>query len=68
MLLIETHKEQIIEEQEYWFNTKTGQVEEGKQTLAFYRIGPFRTRSEAEHALETLARRSNDWKEEDQED
>jgi len=68
MLLIETHKEQIIEEQEYWFNTKTGQVEEGKQTLAFYRIGPFSTRSEAEHALETLAKRSSEWKEEDQKD
>jgi hypothetical protein len=68
MLIIETHKEQIIEEQEYWFNTKTGEVEQGKQTLAFYRIGPFKTRGEAEHALETLAKRSSEWKEEEQED
>jgi hypothetical protein len=44
------------------------QVEVGKQALAIYRIGPFHTRVEAEHALETLRARSEDWFKEDQED
>ncbi len=53
---------------EYWFNTKTGLVEEGKQALALYRIGPFATRKEAELALETQKLRSQNWTEEDQEE
>ena len=41
----------------------------GKQALALYRIGPFRTRTEAENAMQTLKERSIDWdKEEQQED
>ncbi len=53
-------------EQEFWFNTKTGQVEVGKQTLAVYRIGPFKTRQEAEKAFEILRSRSERWQEEDE--
>jgi hypothetical protein len=53
---------------EFWFNTKTGLVEEGKQVLALYRIGPFATRLEAEQALETLKKRSQSWAEDDQEE
>ncbi len=56
------------EQPEFWFNTKTGLVEEGKQVLALYRIGPFATRLEAEHALEILKQRSKTWTEEDQEE
>jgi hypothetical protein len=56
------------QEQEFWFNTKTMQVEVGKQVLALYRVGPFHTRAEAEHALETLRSRSEQWSKEDQED
>lgn len=50
---------------EYWFNTKTNQVEVGKQSIAIYRIGPFATRLEAEQALQTLAERSKAWSEEE---
>ena len=53
-------------EQEFWFNTKTGEVEVGKQTLAVYRIGPFQTRQEAERAYEILKARSEKWDEEDE--
>jgi len=53
---------------EFWFNTKTGLVEEGKHVLALYRIGPFATREEAEQALETLKKRSQSWAEQDQEE
>jgi hypothetical protein len=61
---------QISEEQkpEYWFNTKTSLVEEGKQALALYRIGPFATRIEAENALQTLRARSDAWAEEDEQE
>lgn len=56
-------------ETEYWFNTKTNQVEVGKQSIAVYRVGPFSTRSEAEHALEILAAKAKSWREEqDRED
>ena len=56
------------EQPEFWFNTKTGLVEEGKQVIALYRIGPFATRLEAENALEILKQRSKTWTEEDQEE
>ena len=51
--------------QEFWFNTKTLQVEVGKQTLALYRIGPFKTRDEAERAYDILKARSQKWDEEE---
>jgi hypothetical protein len=44
------------------------QVEEGKQTLALYRVGPFATFQEAQNALETISNRSKDWAEEDSEE
>jgi len=53
-------------EQEFWFNTKTGEVEVGKQTLAVYRIGPFSSREEAQKAYEILKNRSEKWDEEDE--
>ena len=53
------------EPREYWFNTKTGEVEIGKQVVAIYRIGPFATFEEAKNALATLAERSQSWRNED---
>jgi cell division septation protein DedD len=55
-------------ETEYWFNTKTNQVEVGKQSFAIYRIGPFGSRAEAEQALNIVADKSKDWKEADDRD
>jgi hypothetical protein len=62
--------QQISEEHktEFWFNTKTSLVEEGKQALALHRIGPFNTRVEAENALQTLKARSDAWTEEDEQE
>jgi len=51
---------------EYWFNTKTNEVEEGKQSIAYYRIGPFATRAEAERAYEIIKERNEKLDEEDQ--
>ncbi|MFM6971035.1 MAG: SPOR domain-containing protein [Rhodoluna sp.] len=51
--------------QEFWFNTRTNQVEVGKQTLAIYRLGPFASRQEAERAPEIIAARAAEWREEE---
>lgn len=51
---------------EYWYNTKTGEVEAGKQSIAPYLIGPFHTIAEAENAWETVRQRSAAWAEEDE--
>ncbi|MFF8817893.1 MULTISPECIES: methionine aminopeptidase [Leucobacter] len=55
-------------EETYWFNSKTGEVEEGPQSLAIYRIGPFKTRDEARRAPQLLAERAREWNEEDEEE
>ncbi|MGO3146937.1 MAG: methionine aminopeptidase [Leucobacter sp.] len=52
----------------YWFNTRTNEVEEGPQSLAIYRIGPFDTRAEAERALDVVAERAKAWNDEDAEE
>lgn len=54
------------QEAEYWFNTHTGQVEVGKQSLALYRLGPFQTRQEAERAPEVIAQRAAAWRAEEE--
>jgi len=52
---------------EYWFNTRTGKVETGKQTLALYRLGPFATLEEAERAPQIIADRAKAWREDEEE-
>ena len=49
----------------YWYNTRTGQVEEGPQSLGIDRIGPFKTREEAENGPAKLQERAREWAEED---
>lgn len=51
---------------QYWFNTQTGQVEVGKQSLAVYRLGPFATRAEAERAPQIIADRAAAWRAEEE--
>ncbi|MCO5293805.1 MAG: hypothetical protein M9882_02710 [Homoserinimonas sp.] len=53
---------------EWWFNSRTGEVEEGPQSLSLDRIGPFKSREEASRALEIISQRARDWAEEDQAD
>jgi hypothetical protein len=53
---------------EFWFNTKTGLVEVGKQSAAVFRFGPFATRAEALKAIELQKARSKAWREESEED
>ncbi|GAA1812720.1 SPOR domain-containing protein [Agromyces neolithicus] len=49
----------------YWYNMKTGEVEQGFASPSVDRVGPFETRVEAEHALEKLRANSAKWAEED---
>ena len=57
-----------MEKVEYWFNTTTGEVEVGKQSLSVDRLGPFDSFNEAENALETIAKRAQALRDEDAED
>lgn len=52
--------------EEYWFNTKTNEVEIGKQSLSLDRLGPFATFEEARDALEIIARRAEALRKEDE--
>lgn len=54
------------EPKEYWFNTKTREVEVGKQVAALFRIGPFDSVEEAAKAPEILAARAKAWQAEDE--
>jgi hypothetical protein len=45
-------------EKQFWYNTKTMQVEEGPQSLAIYRIGPFETKEEAAAGLRLVLDRA----------
>lgn len=54
--------------EEYWFNTKTNEVEIGKQSLSLDRLGPFRTLEEAKNALEIVSRRAKALRQEEAED
>lgn len=49
----------------YWYNSRTGDIEEGPQSLSVDRIGPFATRDEAARANEIVAERARAWREED---
>ena len=54
-------------EKQFWFNTKTMQVEEGPQSLAIYRIGPFLTKEEAAAGLNVVLERAEKMRAEDEE-
>lgn len=46
---------------QWWFNHKTGEVEEGPLSLGSDRDGPFGSRADAERALHIIAERSRQW-------
>ena len=50
---------------QWWFNSKTKQVEFGRLSPAPHRIGPFDSEEEARRAEETVAERAERWKSED---
>ncbi|MFD6055211.1 SPOR domain-containing protein [Agromyces sp. NPDC060279] len=52
-------------EHRFWYNMRTGEVEQGFVSPSADRVGPFDTRQEAEHALEKLRANSEKWAAED---
>ncbi|MBF0671182.1 MAG: hypothetical protein IR160_01180 [Salinibacterium sp.] len=51
---------------EWWYNTRTGEVEEGMKSSVVDRAGPFPSREEAARAPEIIAARSRQWAEEEE--
>jgi hypothetical protein len=60
---MESHTNKI----EYFFNTTTGVVEEGRQSSWEHLLGPFATFEEASHAIDIASEKSNAWDDEDKE-
>jgi hypothetical protein len=54
-----------VEVAEFYYNLKTGEVEDGHQSTWTSLMGPYPTREEAEQALETARRRNEAWDEDD---
>jgi hypothetical protein len=52
-------------EHQFWYNMRTGEVEQGFVSASINRVGPFATREEAAHALEKLRENSAKWAAED---
>ncbi|MBN0042364.1 SPOR domain-containing protein [Cellulosimicrobium cellulans] len=52
-------------EDEYYFDTRTGEVHRGPSGSWSHRMGPYPTREAAQKALETARERSDAWDEED---
>ncbi|MFC8923975.1 SPOR domain-containing protein [Cellulosimicrobium sp. NPDC057127] len=50
---------------QYYFDTRTGEVHRGPSGSWSHRMGPYATREEAERALQTAHERSEAWDEED---
>jgi len=46
---------------EYWYNTRTGEVEKGKQSNSLDLAGPFRSAAEAAKAPEKIKANSERW-------
>lgn len=53
---------------EWFYNHKTGEVEEGAQSLRSDLDGPFASREDAARAPEIIAERSRKWAAEDERD
>lgn len=52
-------------ESKYWYNIRTGEVEFGFESPSVDRVGPFDSKEQAAHALETLRSNSERWASED---
>ena len=49
----------------WWYNLKSGAVEQGFQSPSVDRSGPYSSREEASHALEKMRENTRRWDEED---
>ena len=51
---------------EYWYNVNTHEIEEDAMSDWSQLIGPYKTRDEAEHALEKVKARNEAWEKGDE--
>lgn len=58
----------MAEDEQWWYNTRTGQVEQGRKSVWSDRAGPYRTREEAEGAPARIAANSRQWNEDERRD
>ena len=49
------------EDQQWWYNSRTGQTERGKMSNSIDRVGPFATEEEAKNAPGKLRENSQRW-------
>ena len=56
----------MTEDRQWWFNTRTKQVEQGRQSHYTDLMGPYETREAAAAALETAQKRTESWDEDDE--
>lgn len=49
------------EAEQWWYNHRTGEVEQGRQSLSMDRDGPYASREEALRAPEIAAERARAW-------
>lgn len=54
-----------MSDDQWWYNTRTGQVEHGMVSPAPDRAGPFATEAEAAKAPERIRENSRRWAEDD---
>lgn len=55
-------------QRQFWYNMRTGAVEQGMLSPSLDRVGPFNTHREAEHALDKLRENSAKWAADDAEE
>jgi hypothetical protein len=51
----------MADSEQWWYNHKTGEVEQGRQSLGLHRDGPYATKEEALRAPEIAKERSVAW-------
>lgn len=59
--------EPLDPEKAYYYNTRTGEVEQGYRSDWTVRMGPYRTREEAANALALAEQRNKAWEAADRE-
>ncbi len=53
---------------QWWYNHKTGEVEQGRQSLGSDRDGPFASEADAQRAPEIARERAKAWEEDESSD
>lgn len=55
----------MADQEQWWYNHKTGTVEQGRKSLGLHRDGPYATKEEAQRAPEIARERAQAWSEEE---